>query len=184
MIALSLRNIFFGLTLVFIPLAAHGGAHMANLPPTNLSDVDPFLHRPNFVVADMDRALRLYRDIIGFKVNVLMPASELMNNIFEIPLDAQTRIAFLSSVDGEFGNIGITEVKGIDLPQTTSIYPTVWIIEIQREIDEMVSLLEAEDLEIKGVYDLQNPDRMEIVFTDHDGHRVLLMRLNRPGVKG
>ena len=44
----------------------------------------------------------------------------------------------------------------------------------------MVEQLEAEGLEIKGVYDLQNPDRREIVFTDHDGHRVLLMRLDRP----
>ena len=60
------------------------------------------------------------------------------------------------------------------------IFPTVWIIEIQRDIDEMVALLEAEGLKIKGVYDLQNPDREEIVFTDHDGYRVLLMRLDRP----
>ena len=73
----------------------------------------------------MDRALRLYRDILGFKVNAVAPASELMDNIFEIPAEADTRIAFLSSVDGEFGNIGITEVKGVDLRPKPGIFPQI-----------------------------------------------------------
>ncbi len=174
------QHILIGLTILAAPIAAYAGGHTANPQAPGLASVDPYLHRPNFVVADMDRAFRLYRDILGFEVNAMVPASELMDNIFEIPAEADTRIAFLSSVDGAFGNIGITEVKGVDLPPAQSIYPTVWIIEIQREIDDMVSQLEAEGLDIKGVYDLQNPDRMEIVFTDHDGHRVLLMRLDRP----
>ena len=174
------RQLLIGLTVLVTPIAAFAGGHTANPPASVLAEVDPYLHRPNFVVADMDRALRLYRDIIGFKVNAVVPASELMDNIFEIPAEADTRIAFLSSVDGEFGNIGITEVKGVDLRPEPGIFPSVWIIEIQREINDMVAQLEAEGLEIKGVYDLQNPERMEIVFTDHDGHRVLLMRLDRP----
>lgn len=176
----SIRLAVAAMAILSAPSAALAGAHTANSPANILAEVDPFLHRPNFVVADMDRALRLYRDILGFEVGVVMPASELMDNIFDIPMDAETRIAFLSSVDGEFGNMGITEAKGVDLRKPEGIFPTVWIIEIQRDIDEMVALLEAEGLKIKGVYDLQNPDREEIVFTDHDGYRVLLMRLDRP----
>ncbi len=29
------------------------------------------VHRPNILVADMERALRVYRDILGFKVKFL-----------------------------------------------------------------------------------------------------------------
>ncbi len=175
------QHIVIGLTILAAPIATYAGGHTDNNLAPKLASVDPYLHRTNFVVADMDRALRLYRDILGFEVNGIMPASPLMDNIFEIPAEADTRIAFLSNGGGGFGDIGITEVKGVDLPPAQSIYPTVWIIEIQREIDDMVSQLEAEGLDIKGVYDLKDPlPRVEIVFTDHDGHRVLLMRLARP----
>jgi catechol 2,3-dioxygenase-like lactoylglutathione lyase family enzyme len=172
------QPILIGLTILAAPIVTYAGAHTG---PPKLASVDPYIHRTNFVVADMDRALRLYRDILGFEVNSLGPASPLMDNIFEIPAEADTRIAFLSSTEGGFGNIGITEVKGFDLPPAQNMFPTVFIIEIQREIDDMVAQLKAEGLEIKGVYDLKEPlPRVEIVFTDHDGHRVLLMRLPRP----
>ena len=175
------QHILIGFTILAAPIATYAGGHTGNNLAPKLASVDPYLHRTNFVVADMDRALRLYRDILGFEVNGIMPASPLMDNIFEIPAEADTRIAFLSSTEGGFGDIGITEVKGVDLPPAQSMYPTVFIIEIQRKIDDMVAQLEAEGLDIKGVYDLKEPlPRVEIVFTDHDGHRVLLMRLPRP----
>ena len=47
------------------------------------------LHRPNILVADMDRALNLYRDILGFKVDFLMDSMGVAFDIFQLPESAR-----------------------------------------------------------------------------------------------
>jgi hypothetical protein len=94
---------------------------------------DPFTHRSNFLVADLDRALRIYRDILGYRVNVVMPVQEreFMRSIFGLPEEAEMRIAFLSGAKGKFGHIGITEVKGVDISRPDDrAYPSVLIMEV------------------------------------------------------
>jgi len=63
---------------------------------------DPFAHRSNFLVADLDRALQIYRDILGFQINVVLPVQEheFMQPIFGLPAEAEMRIAFLSGPKG------------------------------------------------------------------------------------
>jgi catechol 2,3-dioxygenase-like lactoylglutathione lyase family enzyme len=168
------------LTVIAVPVVAFAGGHTAGPPPVVLAEFDPYVHRSNFVVADLDRAFRVYRDILGFKVDAVAPASTFMDAVFDIPEEAETRIAFLSSVEGEFGNIGMTEVKDLDLGPASSIYSSVLIIEVQRDIDTLYEQLVAEGLDVKGIFDLTRPSRREIPFTDHDGHRIILMRLDRP----
>ncbi len=138
------------------------------------------MHRSNFIVRDLDRALRVYRDILGFKVDAIAPASTFMDDVLNIPAEAETRIAFLSSVEGEFGNIGMTEIKGVDLPATTGIHPSVLIVEVQRDMQDLSDRLKAEGCQVEGIYELSNPSRTEILFTDLDGHRVILMKLHVP----
>ena len=86
------------------------------------------IHRPNLLVADLDRSLRIYRDILGFQVAYAGPASEggLMQNLFNLDPDMPLRIAFLSAVDRRF--------------------------------------------------ELYDPPRTDVAFTDPDGHRVVLFR--------
>jgi len=86
------------------------------------------IHRPNLLVADLDRSLRIYRDILGFQVAYAGPASEggLMQNLFKLDPDMPLRIAFLSAVDRRF--------------------------------------------------ELYDPPRTDVAFTDPDGHRVVLFR--------
>ncbi len=47
------------------------------------------IHRPNLLVADLERSLRIYRDILGFQVTYAGPASEdgLMQNLFNLDPD-------------------------------------------------------------------------------------------------
>jgi hypothetical protein len=40
--------------------------------------------------------------------------------------------------------------------------------------------LKAAGCEVEKIYELSNPTRREIPFTDLDGHRVILMRLQAP----
>ncbi len=62
----------------------------------------------------MARAFRVYRDILGFKVDVLVPATSFMHAVFELSPEAKLRIAFLSSGEGEFGHIGLTEFPDME----------------------------------------------------------------------
>ena len=176
----SIRKILTVLALVTSPIAIFAASHTSTPPPVMLADVDPFVHRSNFIVADLDRALRVYRDIIGFKVDAMAPASTFMDDVLNIPPEAETRIAFLSSGEGEFGNIGMTEIKGVDLPRDSGIYSSVLIVEVQRDMETLFDQLKAEGCEVEKIYELSRPSRREIPFTDLDGHRVILMRLNSP----
>jgi catechol 2,3-dioxygenase-like lactoylglutathione lyase family enzyme len=176
----SMWQILTVLAVLVSPLAAIAGGHTSGPPPVMLADVDPYVHRSNFIVADLDRALRVYRDIIGFKVDGIAPASTFMDDVLNIPPEAETRIAFLSSGEGEFGNIAMTEIKGFELPRDSGIHSSVLIIEVQRDMETLFDQLKAEGCELEKIYELTRPSRREIAFTDLDGHRVILMRLQAP----
>ena len=169
------------LTVLANPIAVFAADDPPRPPPVVLADVDPYVHRSNFIVADLDRAFRVYRDIIGFKVDVIATASTFMDDVLNIPPEAETRIAFLSSGKGEFGNIAMTEIKGVDVPGDSGIYPNVLIVEVQRDLQPLFDQLKAEGCKVEKIYDLSRPSRREIPFTDLDGHRVILMRLDAPG---
>jgi catechol 2,3-dioxygenase-like lactoylglutathione lyase family enzyme len=147
------------------------------------ADDDPYVHRSNFVVADLDRAFKLYRDILGFKVDVTMPVKpeSFMYSFFGIPREAKARIAFLSSPGGRFGAIGMTEVKGVALPPRNSPYPSVLIVEIQKRIEatrEKALAAEPRLPDVGPILELTNPSRREFPVTDYDGHRIIVMQLH------
>jgi catechol 2,3-dioxygenase-like lactoylglutathione lyase family enzyme len=161
-----------------MPTHVQAGGHDGASAPSSAT-TDPYLHRPNLVVSDIDRALRVYRDILGFRVNMIMPvrAADFMRSVFEFPPEAEMRIAFLSNEKGSFGHIGLTEVKGIELPASQKPYSTVLIIEHQRDVDALYQQIREEGCDVSPIFDLTGPTRREFIFTDHDGHRVLMMKL-------
>ncbi len=117
------------------PSIATSSSH--TLSTLSTAPFDPYVHRSNFIVGDLDRALRIYRDILGFKVNVVLPVQKenFMRSIFQLPPEAKMRIAFLSGAKGQFGHIGITEVKGADISSSEGgPFPSVLILEVQRDL--------------------------------------------------
>lgn len=159
-----------------------GGSAMSMSPAfaETLALVDPYVHRSNFLVRDIDRALRLYRDILGFKVNALVPvkSESFMYDVFNIDRTARMRIAFLSSPDSRFGAIGMTEVKGIDLPPAATVFPSALIVEIKGRFESVYDQIRAANLDVGRVYELTNPARREFLVTDVDGHRIIIMQLH------
>jgi len=141
---------------------------------------DPYVHRSNFVVADLDQAFKVYRDVLGFKVDVQMPVKpdSFMYDVFNIDRSATLRIAFLSSGEGEWGNIGMTEAKGVEIPSDPTPNPSVLIVEIKGRMEKVYEDVKALGLEQTQIYELQNPSRREFIFSDFDGHRVLIMQLH------
>ena len=149
-----------------------------------LAPYHPYVYRTNVVVADMDRALRLYRDILDFEVQFIVPVEPngILHETFKLDPGVKPRIAFLDTGKGQFGweaksVIGLSEVPGYEPPQQ-DMYNHAAIIEVNRDIQEFYDLIRAEGLETGRILELENPSRTELPFTDFDGHRIILMKLH------
>ena len=181
---IALAGILFVTTPAFAQTApapaAPPGAPLLVAKP---AEVDPYVHRSNFVVADLDRAFKLYRDVLGFKVDTVLPIKpdSFMYTFFGIPRGAPARIAFLSSPESRFGAIGMTEVRGVPLPPRTEPYPSVLIVEIQKRIEatrQKALAAEPRLPDVGEILELTNPSRREFPVTDYDGHRIIVMQLH------
>ena len=78
----------------------------------------PMLKRINLCVADMERSLKVYRDILGFTVNYMKDSASDSYSypVFMFPKEAKLRFATLDSPTQE-RTFALTEVRGIDLPK-------------------------------------------------------------------
>ena len=137
------------------------------------------LHRPNILIADMDRALSIYRDILGFKVDFLLDALDVAPEMFGLPPATKMRMAFVSEGRGAFGSLALSEAKGIDLPIRSAPYASATIIELREGLlAATLEKLKAAGLEVGRAYELDNPPRTDVSFTDHDGHRIVLFEIH------
>ncbi len=160
--------------------------------PTNSSAAETeadvsnlIVHRPNLVVADLDRSFKIYRDILGFKVGVVIPLKpgSYMYDVYGIDPEAKLRISFLSA-GKQFGALAFTEVKGAELPKIANApYMASVIIEVKDGLLDMVEKLKAEGLQVGQARDLDMPTRTDVAFTDYDGHRVIIFQLKEKASK-
>jgi catechol 2,3-dioxygenase-like lactoylglutathione lyase family enzyme len=140
------------------------------------------VHRPNLLVADLDRALTVYRDILGFRVNVVLPLAKdsYMYALFNVDPKATMRLAFLGTGPGQFGALGLTEAKGVDLaPREGDMYYESVIIEVKQGLTEVIERLRDAGLEMGEPRDLDGPPRTDFAFTDFDGHRIVVFQLRK-----
>jgi catechol 2,3-dioxygenase-like lactoylglutathione lyase family enzyme len=73
--------------------------------------------RANFVVADLDRALSFYRDVLGFAVTFVLDHNPDSYSIpvFDIPAEARLRFCVLGTATQE-RVMALTEITGAPLP--------------------------------------------------------------------
>jgi len=137
------------------------------------------VHRTNILVADMERSLRMYRDILGFQVNFLLDALDVAPEMFGLPKETRMRMAFISEGKGAFGSLAISEVQGTDIPPAQPPYPFCIIIEVKEgRLAGILDQLRAAGLPVGEAYELTKPDRTDVTVTDPDGHRVTLFELH------
>ena len=136
------------------------------------------IHRPNLLVADLERSLRVYRDILGFQVAYAGPASEggLMQNLFNLDPDEPLRIAFLSAGEDRWGVLALTESKAAPVSRDEEKYRMLIITEIDDDLDHVIQQLEDEGLDVDRRFELYDPPRTDVAFTDPDGHRIVLFQ--------
>jgi len=97
--------------------------------------------RANLVVRNMDRALALYRDVLGLTVDYMkdsLPTSY-SYPVFQFPREAKLRFCTLSS-DEQVRVLALTEVTGVELPEPNLPRSAALVFQV-RDMDATVEAL-------------------------------------------
>lgn len=137
------------------------------------------VHRPNILVGDLERSLRLYRDVLGFRVDFELDALDVATEMFGLPRDTPMRMAFISEGKGAFGSLALSEAKGVSIPRNAAPYPFCVIIEVREgRLQPILAEVRELGLEVGQAFELDQPKRTDVTITDPDGHRIVLFELH------
>lgn len=136
--------------------------------------------RITLVIADIDRSLKIYRDILGFSVHNIKDseADSYSYPVFRLPPEAKIRFCTMDSPD-QIRTIGFTEVKGIDLPKERHPHMSASVIRVE-EIELVIEKIKALNLyttELKIDTNSNDLTFKEQAFVDFDGHLIVLYEL-------
>jgi len=137
--------------------------------------------RSNFVVADIDRALKFYRDILGFDVIFTKdsPEDSYSYDVFAISKTNKMRFAVLGT-DGQPNIMALTEVPDAEPIKSTPRRSAI-ILEIV-EIDRVVEQSKALGLTVYPEDKLITKDGREgreIGIVDVDGNLVVIYLITK-----
>lgn len=132
--------------------------------------------RVTLVVADIERSLTVYRDILGFTINSIDESAKDSYSypVFKIPPEAKIRFATLDSPDRE-RTLGLTEVKGCPLPRPGTPIMSASVIRVEglSDIIDRIRQLGLETTEVETDSNA-NFTFLEQAFIDFDGHLIVL----------
>ncbi len=140
----------------------------------------PFFQRAALVVDDLDRALEVYRDLLGLRLEFVgedKPDS-FTYEIFAIPETIRTRFAALSS-ESQQRTLALIEAPGFPSreqrgPRTATV---LQVASVPATL-EGASALGLRVCEARTTLEPEKgPPRTEGAFFDHDGHAVVVYHL-------
>jgi catechol 2,3-dioxygenase-like lactoylglutathione lyase family enzyme len=143
--------------------------------------------RVTLVVADLERSLQIYRDILGFQLDGVMDPKEIKESsgesysypVFRIDPAAKVRFATLSAGTEQIRTMALTEVTGVELPKPGKPLMTATVIRVD-DLDGTFERLEKLGLEIVPQTLAERPGEFrfkEQAFVDFDGHLIVLYEL-------
>jgi catechol 2,3-dioxygenase-like lactoylglutathione lyase family enzyme len=140
----------------------------------------PHVKRPNLLVADLDRSLVIYQDILGFFPGRISESStdSYSYPVFNIPREARMRYTYLGE-PGEERVFGLTEVTGVEMqPVANAPHRTTVVIGVM-DIDDKITRLKALGLKMTEpkVAGGSEFTFTEVAFTDPDGHLIVLYEI-------
>ena len=135
------------------------------------------LKRPCLIVADLEKSLTLYRDILGFRLDYVGEASpqSYLYKVFKFPQQAHLTFAALST-EYEPRTLALTEAKGVELNAPTPPYRVAIVMQV-KELTDKIQKIQALNLEvIQPSYFTTPPNQSftEQGFYDFDGHLIVL----------
>lgn len=136
--------------------------------------------RANLVVTDIDRALQVYRDVLGFMLDGISESSPESYSypVFKFPKDAKLRFATLST-SRQSRTLALTEVKGVNIDRPPVPHLAALVIRVD-DIDSAMSAIRELGLETVAPTRAETPEGnsfVEQAFVDFDGHLVVLYQL-------
>jgi len=155
----------------------------ANLKSAVSSLEGTHFKRTNLVVADLEKSLTIYRDILGFTVHKMSESSEDSYSypVFNIPKEAKLKFCTLDSPD-QIRTIALTQVSGIELPKLPSIPRMSASVIRVKDLPATMKKIEALGLEItepKIAVGSDGNTFLEQAFVDFDGHLIVLYEFQK-----
>lgn len=139
-----------------------------------------YIKRPTLVVHDMEKALSLYRDILGFQLGSLKqdPPDSYVFTAFNIPEGTIVRHATMDT-DVEKRALSLVEVKEMKVPDDTGLRTSTILVNSNGRLDEILARLKAENYKILPSHPLGKTGT-EVGFIDNDGHLIVVYHFPRP----
>ena len=136
--------------------------------------------RTALVVADIDRALTLYRDVLGLSVDEITQSSSdsFGYATFKVPAEAGFRFAALSA-GTQVRTLGLAEVTGVELPALPVPHGAAVVFRVL-DMSAAVAKIKALGLELGPSNKDVTSDGVDFVeqpLVDFDGHLVVLYQL-------
>ncbi|HYC05869.1 MAG TPA: VOC family protein [Azospirillaceae bacterium] len=142
-----------------------------------------FFKRSTLLVSDIERSLKIYRDILGFRqdggISENSPTSY-SYDVFNIDKSAKMRMAMLSAGDQQIRTLALTEVKGQKLVVPDSPRAAAVVINV-KNIKDIMAKVSAMGLKTIPGRPSRTPEGItfqEEAFVDPDGHLVVIYELN------
>lgn len=173
--------------LISLALGALGGFVNAQQPAAYAGS---YYKRQAIVVTDINRALQLYRDILGFKpdggINVSSSDSYVYASL-DIPRHARVRTTALNGGTVQIRTLLLVEVKGPAIRRNSGLQRSLSVINANGRFQEIIAAATALGLQLKApsVLVSVNPadgSGVEQAFKDFDGNPILLYEF--PGRAG
>lgn len=139
-----------------------------------------YFKRTTLTVANLERSLSIYRDILGFTINYIQEseADSYSYPVFRFPKEAKLNFATLDSPSQE-RTLALTEVTGVPLPpKSEGIIMTASVIKVD-DLKKVIGQIEALGLETTEPK-IDSNDQFEFLeqaFIDYDGHLIVLYQL-------
>jgi len=144
--------------------------------PTVTTYEMPHVKRPNLVVADLDRSIAIYQDVLGLTAgeSSVSEADSFSYPVFNIPEGTPMR-SITFSEPGEARVLALTELKGITLPkpQSAPFMSTVviGITDLEGKFAKLKAMgLQMTETRIDGGAEFKF---IEQAFVDPDGHLIV-----------
>lgn len=136
--------------------------------------------RGNHVVADLEKALSFYRDVLGFEVTFILPPNpdSYSYPVFDIPREAVMQFCVLSTPTQE-RVMALTEIKGIELQSLPHPRRSAIVLEID-DPDTVMAGARALGLQVYDEEVLHTKDGRtgrEIGIVDFDDNLVVIYKI-------
>ena len=157
----------------------------------NAQEVDQydgsFYKRQAIVVSDMERALTLYRDVLGFELHALTQSSadSYSYDVFNIPREATVRFATLDAGETQIRTLALVEVTGVALEPQSGVRRAAAVVNVNGRYEDVLAAVDEMGLDRAEPRALGDPESergqgVELGFTDWDGNLVVIYQFPGP----